>query len=175
MSSKRVGVLLQMLVVAVVLPDLSRAQTAASPESQIQHIITAQEVAWNVGKSASWTSAFTSDADFINILGQVFHGREAITQLISTILAGPFKGSHTTVTIRQFRQATPDVALIEAVHEVTGYKFLPAGIVPTEEGVLRTRMKYVFVRRDDSWQIIAAQNTSILPQPFAQPATQGAR
>jgi len=175
MNSKRVGVLLQMLAIVVVSPDLSLAQTTASPESQIQHIIKAQEVAWNVGKSASWTSAFTPDADFINILGQVFHGREAITQLTSTILAGPFKGSHATVTIRQFRQVTPDVALIEAVHEVTGYNFLPPGVVPTEEGVLRTRMKYVFVKRDDSWQIIAAQNTAILPQPSARSAPQGTR
>jgi uncharacterized protein (TIGR02246 family) len=172
MSAKPLGVLLQMLTIAVASPQLSFAQTPPSPELQIQHIIAAQEVAWNVGNSASWTSAFAPDADFINILGQAFHGREAITQLTTTILAGPFKGSHATVTIRQFRQATPEVALIEAVHEITGYKLLPPGVVPTAEGVLRTRMKYVFVKHDDSWQIIAAQNTAILPQ---SPATQGTR
>src|SRR5579864_6210221 len=163
MISIRVGVLSVILVLAVVHPTPSLAQSAPTPESQIQHIIEAQEVAWNVGNSASWTSAFTLDADFINILGQVFHGREAITQVHANILAGPYKGSHTTVTIRQFRQATPDVALVEAGHEISGYKYLPPGVVPTEAGILRTRMKYVFVKHDESWQIIAAQNTAILP------------
>jgi uncharacterized protein (TIGR02246 family) len=167
MGSKRVVMLF--VLATVFSPGLALAQTPPSPEPQIQRIIAAQEIAWNVGNSGAWTSAFTSDADFINILGQAFHGRESITQAHATLFAGPFKGSHTAVTIHQFRQVTPDVALVEAVHEVTGYKFLPPGVVPSEAGVLRTRMKYVFIKHDENWQIVAAQNTAILPPPTTRP------
>ena len=168
MARTRIAALL-MLVVLGALSNWSEAQTPPSAESQIQRILSAQEVAWNVGDSAAWGSAFAEDADFVNILGQVFHGREAIVQVHGRILAGPYKGSHTTITIRQFKQITPDVALIETVHEVTGYQFLPPGIIPTAAGVLRTRMKYVAVRRDDAWQFIAAQNTAILPESSTAP------
>jgi uncharacterized protein (TIGR02246 family) len=165
MSVMRRCALLLTLAIAGSLDGKSFAQTSPSPEAQIQRILTKQEIAWNVGDSASWGSAFTEDADFINILGQVFHGREAITQLHALILAGQFKGSHNTVTMRQFRQITPEVVLVEALHEVTGYKSLPPGIAPTEGGLLKTRMKYVLVKRDETWQIVAAQNTAILPSP----------
>jgi hypothetical protein len=67
--------------------------------------------------------------------------------------------------MRQFRQITPDVILVEALYELTGFKSLPSGIVPTETGVLKTRMKYVLLKHDDIWQIVAAQNTAILPSP----------
>jgi uncharacterized protein (TIGR02246 family) len=168
MAPYRIAARLMVLVVGALF-NSSEAQNAPSPESQIQRILSAQEVAWNVGDNISWGSAFAEDADFVNILGQVFHGREAIVQVQGRILAGPYQGSHATITIRQFKQITPDVALIETVHEVTGYKFLPPGIIPTTTGVLRTRMKYVAVRRDETWQFIAAQSTAILPESSTAP------
>ncbi|HWW20453.1 MAG TPA: hypothetical protein VNZ06_06585, partial [Steroidobacteraceae bacterium] len=90
------------------------------------------------------------------------------TQLQAIIFSGPFKRTHTSVTMHQFRQITPDVILVEALREVTGFKSLPAGISPTEPGVLKTRMKYVLVKRDELWQIVAAQDTAILPPPPAR-------
>jgi uncharacterized protein (TIGR02246 family) len=165
MSSPRLGALLLALAFAGSFESEALAQTAASPESQIQHLLTQQEVAWNIGDSHSFGSAFTEDADFINILGQVFHGREAITQIHAIIFSGQFKGSHTTVTMRQFRQLTPDVVLVEALYELTGFQSLPPGIAATEAGVLKTRMKYVFMKHDEIWQIVAAQNTAIVVPP----------
>jgi uncharacterized protein (TIGR02246 family) len=155
--------LLLFLIIGSVVARSSGAQTALSPESQIQKILSAQEVAWNVGDSVSWGSAFTDDADFINILGQVFHGRQTIVQVHARVFAGPYQSSHTTITVKQFKQISPDVVLVETVHELTGYKSLPPGITPTATGVLRTRMKYVAIKREDSWQFTAAQNTAILP------------
>ena len=167
MNSTRVAALV-LLSISVGLPSRwSVAQSVPSPESRIQHILSAQEVAWNLGDSTSWGSAFTEDADFINILGQAFHGRETIVQLHARGFAGPFKGSHATFTVRQFRQLTPDVVMVEAVHEITGYQALPPGVVATMPGILRTRMKYVLVKRDEAWQIVAAQNTAVLPETSA--------
>jgi len=164
MNPTRVAVLLLVAISAGLPASRSLAQSVSSPELQIDHILSAQEIAWNVGNSKAWGSAFTDDADFINILGQAFHGRETIVQLHARIFAGPYSGSHATVTVRQFRQLTPEVAMVEAVHEVTNFISLPAGIVPTTPGALKTRIKYVLIKRDETWQIVAAQNTAILPQ-----------
>ena len=109
MSSKRVVVLLQMLVIAAILPNPSIAQTPASPESQIQHIITAQEVAWNVGNSASWTSAFTPDADFIMKLNsleqQLAQSREDNKQLRRRVADGGRKHEADQERNRQLKDA----------------------------------------------------------------------
>jgi uncharacterized protein (TIGR02246 family) len=167
MRTVRLGALLLTLALTGLVDRESFAQAPSGPsaESQVQRILTKQEIAWNVGDSSSWSSPFSEDADFINILGQVFHGRETITQGHANIFGGPFKGTHTTITMRQFRQITPDVVLVEALYEVTGFKSLPPGISATEAGVLKTRMKYVLMKHEESWQIVAAQNTAILPSP----------
>jgi uncharacterized protein (TIGR02246 family) len=149
--------------------SVASAQMTSASASEIRHILDQQESAWNRGDGTAWATAFADDADFVNILGQSFPGRDAIAEQHRRILAGPFHGSHTTITVRQFTEIAPGVALIETMHEVTGYKFLPPGIAPTAEGILKTRMTYVAVKRDASWWLIAAQNTAIVPGMEAGP------
>jgi uncharacterized protein (TIGR02246 family) len=167
MRTRRLGALLLTLALTGLVNRESLAQTPApsgpSAESQVQRILTKQEIAWNVGDSNAWSSTFSEDADFINILGQVFHGRETITQEHANIFGGQLKGTHAKITLRQFRQITPDVVLVEVLNEVTGLKSLPPGISATEPGVLKTRMKYVLMKHEELWQIVAAQNTAVLP------------
>jgi uncharacterized protein (TIGR02246 family) len=127
-------------------------------------MLDAESAAWNRGDGASWASAFTEDADFVNILGQVFHGRAAIAEQHRRILAGPFHGSHAIITVRQITPIAAGAISVDALYEVTNYKFLPPGVVPTANEVLRTRMKYLAVDRGAGWQFIAAQNTTILPE-----------
>ena len=139
------------------------AQSTCTAQPELQHILNEQQAAWNRGDGAGFSAAFTDDADFVNIRGDAFHGRAAITAQHDRIFAGPFVGSHNTITIRHCAELAPDIALIETVHEVSGFKFLPPGIVPTSPGVLKTRMKYIARKQGDAWQLIAAQNTAMLP------------
>jgi uncharacterized protein (TIGR02246 family) len=145
------------------------AQSVSITQSQIQSILDQQAAAWNRGDSAAWSAPFTQDADFVNIRGDAFHGRAAIVEQHHRILSGPFLGSHSTITIRQCTDIAPGIALVETVHEVTGFKFLPPGIIPTSEGVLKTRMKYVAVKQGADWHFVAAQNTAILPATAMPP------
>ena len=163
MSSLQLGTLLLTLAMVAGLDSTAVAQTTPGPEPQIKRILSKLENDWNAGDSAGWGGAFTEDADFINILGEVFDGRKAITQLLATRFNGKIKGTHTTVTMRQFKQVTSDVVVVEALHEATKLRIPPPGITLTQDGALRTWMKYVFVKRDDRWQIVSAQNTAILP------------
>jgi uncharacterized protein (TIGR02246 family) len=145
------------------------AQSVSTSQTQIQHILDQQAADWNRGDSAAWSAPFSEDADFVNIRGDAFHGRAAIIEQHRRILSGPFLGSHSTITIRQCTEISPGIALVETVHEVTGFKFLPPGIVPTSEGVLKTRMKYIAVKQGDAWHFVAAQNTAILPAATMPP------
>ena len=99
----------------------------------------------------------------MNIRGELYQGRTAIIQLHLQILEGPYKGSHTTMSIRRITQLGDGIALIETDNEVSGFQALPPGVVATSAGILRTRLRYIARKQGGGWKIISAQNTAILP------------
>jgi uncharacterized protein (TIGR02246 family) len=148
----------------------SRQPVASSDaDAEIRTIIHAQEAAWNRHDAVAWASAFTPDAEFINIAGTPFAGRAAIEGITTRIFTTFFRLSRDTVTVQNIVVITPDVAVAQYVHAVSGYTALPKGIGPTEpgadgKGVLRTRMTYVLHRTGaHTWSIVHGQNTTILP------------
>jgi uncharacterized protein (TIGR02246 family) len=134
-------------------------------ETSIREILRLQTEAWNRGDSIAWAKEFTDDSDFVNMRGNTLHGRGEITATITASLQGRLKGSHLSLAIRQFHWLTPDVALVETDCEITGLQGGLPGIAPTTEGILKTRLTYVAVRRDKDWHFVAAQNTPVLPSP----------
>ncbi|MBE4751717.1 SgcJ/EcaC family oxidoreductase [Corallococcus sp. ZKHCc1 1396] len=141
----------------------------AQAEQDIRQLVTEQTAGWNAHDAAVWTQSFTDDADFTNIVGTVFQGREEIESRHAAIFASIFKTSHAEVTVRRLVFPGPDVAVVDTVHEVTGHTGLPPGVQNTEEGVLRTQMKYVLKRTDNQWRIVTGQNTDVKPAPKPAP------
>jgi uncharacterized protein (TIGR02246 family) len=140
------------------------------PTPMLMSIAAGLETAWNQGDGAMYASYFTDDADFINIRGDLFTGNKQIAQVHGMILAGPFKGSHIVITMRTLQILAPGVAMLDTDQTVTGFPGLPAGVVPTEDGILVTHFKYVAVRqKDGSWKLISGQNTSELPGRITLP------
>jgi len=139
------------------------AQTPGGDEAAIDAVIARQASAWNAGDGVAWGADYLADADFVNILGAVFHGRSEIAERHAAIFAGPYKGSHLAIAVRSLKLLAPGIALAETNMEVTGYRGLPPGIQPTAPGVLRTHMKYVLAKQDGQWWISAAQNTAEFP------------
>jgi uncharacterized protein (TIGR02246 family) len=144
----------------------------ADPTPMLMSLAAGLETAWNRGDGATYGSYFTDDADFINIRGDIFTGTKQIAQIHSMILAGPFKGSHITITMRTLKILASGVAMLDTDQTLTAFPGLPAGVVPTEDGTLITHFKYVAVRqKDGSWKLISGQNTSELPGRMTLPPT----
>ncbi len=139
---------------------------AAEPDPQtvIQTMLETQQDAWNKNDNVAYASVFSDDVDFINIRGQIFSGKTAVTQVHGQIFAGPFKGSNISVVLRRFTLLGPTVALVDTDQTVTNYAGLPPGIAPTTAGTLVTHFKYIALKQDDgSWKFTSGQNTSVLP------------
>ncbi|SEM09158.1 conserved hypothetical protein [Stigmatella aurantiaca] len=143
------------------------AAQGTSPQDQaaLQGLVTAQAEAWNQGDAAAWSKDFTEDATFINIVGTVFEGRAQIEERHAAIFATVFKGSRTQVTVQKILFPEANIAVVDAVHEVTGHSRLPPGVQNTEAGLLRTRMRYVMKKGSGQWRIVAGQNTDVKPAP----------
>nr|WP_242589659.1 SgcJ/EcaC family oxidoreductase [Corallococcus macrosporus] len=137
----------------------------ARDEQDLRQLVKTQTEAWNAHDATAWSRDFADDAGFINIVGTVFQGREEIEKRHAAIFAGIFKASHAEVTVRDIRFPSPDIAVVDTVHEVTGHTGLPPGVQNTEDGLLRTQMRYVLKRTQKQWRIVAGQNTDVKPAP----------
>ena len=149
---------------------LSLTPEVAIPVSYpaFEQIFRRQEAAWNSGDGTAWAAVFSDDADFVNLRGLVFHGREEIARVLIQSLSGTLKGSHATVTIRRIREPAPSVAVIDTDLELTHLNMLPPDVVPTSPGLLKIRAKYILTKQGDQWHIVSAQNTVVLP-PLPSP------
>ncbi len=144
---------------------VAAAETTAD-ESAIRELLAEQTAAWNRGDAKAWTAGFAADADFVNILGMHFAGRQAIEDRHAQLFATIFQGSQLEVSVEKVRFLGPDAAVVETLHRLRGFARLPPGIQPTDAaGELRTRLKYVLERRPAGWAIVSAQNTAIHPTP----------
>ena len=119
--------------------------------------------AWNTADAAMWADEYWPQGELVNILGGVMPNPTAIRERHAEILAGPFKGSHFESTVRRIQFLGADVAIVDTDIRVTQFRALPPGAVATSPGVLLTRMKHVYQRRDGIWRIAASQNTAVLP------------
>jgi uncharacterized protein (TIGR02246 family) len=108
---------------------------------------------------------FAKDGGFTNIFGMVMYGHEVFEKRHSEIFATFFKGTTGQGTIRRIRFVTPDVAIVDEDTEVTGIKAMPAGVTLGTDGVLRTRLQQVFVKRDGAWCIEAYHNVDLKSAP----------
>ena len=58
---------------------------------------------------------------------------------------------------------TPDVAIVDIDNEVRGVKAMPGGIAVPADGVVRTQLMEVFVRREGRWWVEAYHNVDVKP------------
>jgi len=141
-------------------------------EASLRKLVDEQTEAWNRHDAAAWSKSFAPDAEFINIMGTIFDGRDEIQKRHAFLFTSVFKDSRTEVKVRKMRLVDPNVAVVDTDHVVTGYTGLPPGVQATEQGVLRTRMRYVMKQSGGTWSIVAGQNTDVKPAPAppSQPA-----
>ena len=136
------------------------AQDAAS-EAPIRAIVADQVVAWNAGDGQAYARHLAPDASFTNLFGMVMYGAPAFAKRHSEILNTFYRGTTKHHSIRRIRFVTSDVAIVDIDNEVRGVKAMPPGIVVPADGVIRTQLMEVFVRRDGKWWIEAYHNVDL--------------
>jgi len=63
--------------------------------------------------------------------------------------------------VRRIRFVTSEVAIVDVDTEVRGFSKMPPGVTIGSDGVLRTRLLQVFVKRGDEWWIEAYHNVDV--------------
>lgn len=139
-------------------------------EAEIRALLHAQEVAWNQGDADGYSAHFAEDGTFTNIRGTRFSGREAFVARHREVFSTFFKGSTLQSRIERLHAPTPDVVVVDLLHEVSNLSAFPPGVAAAPDGVLRTRLLQVFVHREGAWALVAYHNVDIKPEG-ASPAS----
>lgn len=129
----------------------------------IRSIIAEQAAAWTAGDAAGYTSRVAPEVSFTNLFGMVMYGKPAFDARHKEILATFFRGTSKKHAIRKIRFVTPDVAIVDIDNEVHGVKAMPAGVVIPPDGVLKSQLMQVFVRRGGQWWVEAYHNVDTKP------------
>ena len=151
-----------LLSIVALLPVAASAQDTAA-ETAIRAIIAEQAVAWNAGDGARYASRLAPEASFTNLFGMVMYGAPAFVKRHQEILSTFYKGTTKKHAVRRIRFVTPDVAIVDIDNEVHGVKAMPAGIVVPPDGIIKTQLMEVFVRRNGQWWIEAYHNVDTKP------------
>jgi len=93
------------------------------------------------------------------------YGAPAFASRHNEILSTFYRGTTKQHVVRRIRFITPDVAIVDIDNEVRGVTSMPGGILVPPNGVVRTQLMEVFVRREGRWWIEAYHNVDVKPTP----------
>jgi uncharacterized protein (TIGR02246 family) len=158
---------LLLLLASMALPFAASSFAAPNDEEKVRKVVSGFVDAWNRHDMEAFGRLFASDADFVNVAGDWWKGRQAIqmrhayahgtipadTQGEQVRYYGIFKTSTLRFTQIDVRFLRKDVAVVHASMELLGDA--------RTSNPRHTLATFVLTRQDGGWLIAAAQNTEI--------------
>lgn len=127
-----------------------------SDRNEIDKIIEHFTHAWNDCEGKGSGDYYAQDADFVNIFGIAFSGKQEIETRHMKIHETFLKGSIFEVIEAKVREAKPEVVITQVYWKVTNIQKPGA---ETMKGIFT----HTFVKNNGTWEIAATQNTLISP------------
>lgn len=141
---------------------------SSEDDRAIRALVARCESAWNASDSAGFTATMADDINFINVLGDRYHGREIVERGHRHIFDTIFKDSRLRYTIDEIRLLRADVALVVVHQHLTSH--LPASAISLTTRQMQVdkamheseaRGTMVLAKDGGQWRMIAFQNTGV--------------
>jgi uncharacterized protein (TIGR02246 family) len=126
-------------------------------EAGVNAVVRGFEDAWNRHDLDAFAMLFATDADFVNVVGMRWVGRDAIKQHHAASHATIFKSSTLKIGDTTLRFLKADVATARSIWTLSGITSESGQLSPTRTGILT----HVIARIDGHWLIVLTQNTDI--------------
>jgi uncharacterized protein (TIGR02246 family) len=140
----------------------SAAQSVDATAS-VKAVVSALAESWNRHDMTAYAAAFSENADFVNVIGMHWRGRQEIGVKHAEVHRTIFRNSTLQIVEQSVRFLSPGIAVAHASWQMKGAEGLPGWNVPeTRRGI----MTCILVKEADRWLITAAHNTDIVPVPF---------
>ncbi len=115
--------------------------------------------AWMARDADALAALFAEDADFVNVVGIWWEDRPAIAKAHGYALRSFFAETKLVPGRIKTRMLGTDAALVHCRFRLTGQKTPDGGGADARSTILL----FVVSRVETGWQVIAAQNTDIVP------------
>ncbi len=122
----------------------------------VDQLLEGMEKHWNTYDSAGFATHFQTEADFVDVLGRMWRGRQAIADLHQR----NFDTIHAGSRLRMTRLSTQRLADGVALAHTDAAIWVPAGPLKGDSGATQT-MVLCKGDGDDAWLIRAFHNTWI--------------
>ncbi len=132
----------------------------------IMTLIEAEDAAWKAGDAEAFCAAATPDVVFTNIVGMFSVGHAPMVAQHAHIFSTIYQGSTLKQTITNIALVRPDVAIVDTLTELSGFKRLPPGSEAID-GVLKTRLEQVMVMDAGRWRVASFHNVTVNPSAMA--------
>jgi uncharacterized protein (TIGR02246 family) len=125
------------------------------------------EAAWNSHDISRFAACFAADADFVNVAGAWWHGREEIEERHAASHAGRFKNSTMSLELAAFKEVGPEIGVMHVRWQLDGHgESGPRRTTETRRGI----WSWTVSRHDGELEIVSSHNTDVLsPSPASAP------
>ena len=158
------------VIFAVTCCSMHAQSPSASDEAAIKSLILAVPEAMNHKDWKAYGDLFAEDADWINVVGMFWHGKENVVKAHAAYANTVFRNGGFRYSDMSIREVAPSVAVV-VVTEHSVESVAPDGVtkLPAGEG----RLSFVVVKRNGEWKITLGHNTGVLKEAEAEDPTKG--
>lgn len=157
-------------------PDDEPVETVAHPLDDapckgVPELLAAHHAAFSSHDAAAFGATFTDTARHTGPHSVTNVGAAQLTQVHTFLFSsnGPFTNAISTASTRNITCLRGGIATVDQLVDLTGYKSLSPGNVPTfpatetTPDIFRTVQRFVLVKQDGTWLIQTLQLTPVLP------------
>jgi uncharacterized protein (TIGR02246 family) len=131
----------------------------------VTEVVHAFAECWNRHDMNAFAALFAPDAEFVNVVGLWWKGRDEIRKAHEFAHATMFWNSRLTVTEVAVRFPAADLAIARARWVLEGHLAPDGSALPTRTGVLLN----LLARSAAGWHIVDSQNTDIVEGALSRP------
>ena len=133
--------------------------------AEVTKVVQAFAECWNRHDMNAFAELFAPDAEFVNVVGLWWKGREEIKKAHEFTHATMFKNSRLTISGVCARLPAKNIAIARSRWVLEGH-VSPAGtLLPARSGILLN----VLAHTSGAWSIIDSQNTDIIEGALSRP------
>lgn len=133
--------------------------------AEIEKVVHAFAECWNRHDIVAFGDLFAPDAEFVNVVGMWWKGREEIRRAHELTHATLFRNSRLTISSVAIRCPREDLAIARARWILEGHVSPEGAALPTRTGILLN----ILARDASGWSIIDSQNTDVVAGALSRP------
>ncbi len=139
--------------------------TELTEETKVSRVIESFAESWNRHDMKAFSELFAKDAEFVNVVGLWWKGREEIKAAHEFTHQTLFKNSRLTIAEVFTRFPVPKIAIARCRWNLEGHVTPDGAPLPERNGILLN----VLLKDKNTWLIIDSQNTDIIEGVASRP------